>query len=53
LADRLEAVEADLGRFLDDRLWSLLALVPLGGRGAHDLFGEAVHPIANVALVIG
>jgi len=53
LANRLETVEADLGRFLDDRPGRLLALVPLGRGGAHDLFGETVYPIANVALVIG
>ncbi len=53
LAQRLEAVEADLRRLLDDRPRRLLALVPLGGGRAHDALGEAVDPVADVALVVG
>ena len=34
LGERLEAVEADLRRLLDERPGRLLALVPLGRRGA-------------------
>ena len=53
LGDRLEAVEADLRGLLDDRPGGLLALVPLGGGGADDALGEAVGPVADVALVLG
>jgi hypothetical protein len=53
LRHRLEAVEPDLGRLGDHRPRRLLALVPLGGRRAHDLLGEAVDPVAQVALVLG
>ena len=53
LGERLEAVEADLRRLLDHRPRRLLALVPLGRRGAHDVRGEAVDPVADVALVVG
>ena len=53
LRQRLEAVEADLGRLADDRPGRLLLLVPLGGRGADDVGGEAVDPVADVALVVG
>ena len=52
LGQRLEAVEADLGRLLDDRPGRLLALVPLRGRRAHHALGEAVDPVADVALVV-
>ena len=48
----LEAVEADLGRLLDDRPRGLLALVPLGGGRAHRPLGEAVHPVADVLLIL-
>ena len=53
LGQPLEAVEADLRGLLDDRPGRLLALVPLGGGGAHDVLGEAVDPVAHVALVLG
>ena len=52
VGEELEAVEADLGGLLDDRPRRLLALVPLGGGRAHDLFGEAVHPVAQVPLFL-
>ena len=53
LPHRLEAVEADLRRLLDDRPGRLLALVPLVAGGAQDVGGEAVDPVADVALVLG
>ena len=52
LRQRLEAVEADLGRLLDQRPGRLLALVPLRGGGPDDLLGESVDPVAHVALVL-
>ena len=52
LGERLEAVEADLRRLLDDRPRRLLALVPLGGGRADDVLGEAVDPVADVLLVL-
>ncbi len=52
LAQRFEAVEADLGGLLDHRPGSLLALVPFGRGGTDDALGEAVHPIADVLLVL-
>ena len=53
LGERLVAVEADLRGLLDDRPRGLLALVPLGGRGADDLLREAVDPVADLALLLG
>ena len=50
--EELEAVQADLGRLLDHRPGGLLALVPFGGGRAHDVGGEAVHPVAQVPLVL-
>ena len=52
LAQRFEAVEADLGGLLDHRPGRLLALVPLRGGGPDDALGEAVHPLADVLLVL-
>ena len=52
LGDPFEAVQADLRGLLDDRPRGLLLLVPLVGGGAHDVGGEAVHPVANVLLVL-
>src|SRR5215211_2995420 len=52
LSDALEAVEADLRRLLDHRPRSLLALIPFGGRRAHHPLGEAMDPVAHVALVL-
>ncbi len=52
LRDALEPVEADLGGLLDHRPRGFLALVPLVGGGAHHLLGEAVHPVADVLLVL-
>ena len=52
LGEALEAVEPDLRRLLDHRPRRLLALVPLVSGGAHDVGGEAVHPIADVLLVL-
>ncbi len=43
-AMRLEAVEADLRRLLDDRPGRLLALVPLGGGRAHDVSRRSRGP---------
>ena len=48
----LEAVEPDLRRLLDDRPGRLLALVPLGSGRTDRLLGEAVHPVADVLLVL-
>ena len=48
VGEELEAVEADLRRLLDDRPGRLLARVPLGGGRAHDVGGEAVHPVAQL-----
>src|SRR5262249_28030885 len=42
-----------LGGLLDDRPGGLLAGVPLGGGRAHDLAGEAVHPVAEIPLFLG
>jgi hypothetical protein len=53
LRQRIEPVEADLGRLSDDRPRRLLALVPFVGGRAHDAFGEAVDPVADVFLVLG
>ena len=53
LGQALVAVEADLRRLLDHRPRRLLALVPFGGGGADDVGGEAVHPVADVLLVLG
>ena len=52
LRERLEAVEADLRRLLDQRPRRLLALVPLGRRRADDVRREAVDPLAHVELVL-
>ena len=52
LAQRFEAVEADLGGLLDHRPGRFLALVPLRGGGPDDALGEAVHPLADVLLVL-
>ncbi len=52
LRQRLEAVEADLRRLLDQRPGRLLALVPLRRGGADDVLGESVDPVAHVALVL-
>ena len=52
LREPFEAVEADLGGLLDDRPRGLLLLVPLVRGGAHDVGGEAVHPVADVLLVL-
>src|SRR6202007_16675 len=40
------------GRLGDDRPRRLLALVPFGGGGAEHSLGEAMHPLADVALVL-
>ena len=53
LGDRLEAVQPDLGRLLDDRPGRLLALVPFGRGRAHDALGESVDPVPDVLLVLG
>src|SRR5262249_9799309 len=53
LRDRLEAIEADFRRLLDDGPGKLLLLVPLMGGGADRLLGEAVGPVADVLLVLG
>ena len=52
VGEELEAVQADLRRLLDDRPGRLLALVPLGRGRAHDVGGEAVHPVAQVPLLL-
>ena len=52
LAHRFEAVEADLGGLLDYRPRGFLALVPLRGGGPDDALGEAVHPVADVLLIL-
>ncbi len=52
LAEALHAVEADLRGLLDDRPRRLLALVPLRRGGPHDAGGEAMNPVAHVALVL-
>ena len=52
LRQRLEAVEADLRRLLDQRPGRLLALVPLRRGGADDVRGEPVDPLAHVELVL-
>ena len=52
LAQRFEAVEADLGRLLDHRPGRLLALVPFRRGGTDDALGEAVHPLLDVLLVL-
>ena len=52
LAQRFEAVEADLGGLLDHRPGRFLALVPLLGGGPDDALGEAVDPLADVLLVL-
>ena len=52
LPERFEAVEADLGRLLDHRPGSLLALVPFRRGGTDYALGEAVHPLADVLLVL-
>ena len=53
LREPLEAVQADLRGLLDDRPGRLLPLVPLVRGRAHDVGGEAVHPVADVLLVLG
>ena len=53
LREALVAVEADLRGLMDDRPRRLLALVPFRGCRADDPFGEAVHPLAEVLLVLG
>ncbi len=53
LRDRLEAVEADLGRLLHHRPGELLLLVPLVRGRPDDLLGESVRPVADVLLVLG
>ena len=53
LREAFEPVQPDLGRLLDDRPRRLLLLVPLVGGRAHDVGGEAVHPVADVLLVLG
>ncbi len=52
LGQRLEAVEADLGRLLDDRPRRFLALVPFGRGGPNDALGETVNPVADVLLIL-
>jgi len=52
-ASVLEAVQADLAGLLQDRPGRLLALVPLGCRRSYHRLGEAVHPVAQVALFLG
>ena len=48
----VDAVEADLGGLGDDGPGELLALVPLVGGGADDAFGEVVHPLLDLQLVL-
>jgi hypothetical protein len=38
---------------LDHRPWGLFTLVPLGRGRPHRLFGEPVHPLTDVLLVLG
>jgi hypothetical protein len=52
LAEGFEAVEADVGGLLNHRPGRFLTLVPLGGRGPDDALGEAVHPLADVLLIL-
>ena len=52
LREPLEAVQPDLGGLLDDRPGGLLLLVPFVGGRPHDVGGEAVHPVADVLLVL-
>ena len=47
----LPAVEADLGRLLDDRVRELLALVPFVTCRADDVLGEVVDPFLDLQLV--
>ncbi len=53
VGEGLESVETDPGRLLDDRPGRLLAGIPFGGRRAHHLGGEAVHPVTQVLLFLG
>ena len=52
LGEPFEPVQPDLGRLLDDRPGRLLLLVPLVRGRAHHVGGEAVHPVADVLLVL-
>ena len=46
LGQEVPAVQADLGRLLDDWIGELLPLVPFLGGRAHHVHGELVHPVA-------
>src|ERR1019366_6159766 len=48
----VETVHAELGGLFDEGPGRLFTLVPLGGDGAHLLFGEAVQPVAQRDLVL-
>ena len=48
----LEGVQPDLGGLLDDRPGRLFALVPLVGRRADDILGEAVNPLLDLPLLV-
>ena len=52
LGQPFEAVETDLGGLLDHRPGRFLALVPFRGGGPDGVLGEAVHPLADVLLVL-
>ena len=50
--EQLHGVKADLGRLLDERPRRFLALIPLRGRGPHDVGGELVHPVPDLDHVL-
>src|SRR6266540_3573266 len=52
LLQELGAVESDLGRLLDDRPRKLFGLVVLVGDRPDLLLGEAVHPVADLFLLV-
>ena len=52
LRHELPRVEADLRRLLDDGPRRLFFLVPLVTGGPHDLFGEVVHPLLDLLLIL-
>ena len=52
VGEEFPRVEADAGRFLDDRPGRLLPLVPLGTGGADDVGGEVVDPFLDLQLVV-